>query len=329
MLISLFRTNQPLALFVLPVIVALLWIPALIHPIPVNTAHAMPLYELVCGWLTGYPVLASVIGILLVTGGAFLLNYFMNDHEVLSRQSYLPSLCYGVLMSCTTPLLGLHPVLFANIFLMVALHKVFSTYRRDMAAGPVFDAGFFIAVAALFYFPSIVLFPVVWVGLAVLRPFIWREWVISVLGLMVPFLFVAVFYFWFDKLEYAWNDKIIYPVVNRFFQFEASASFIVLLCMLSWLFVLSSGKLVTGIRVSKLKAKNSLLVLVWLSFFSAVSMLFAPSVSVTYYAFLAVPLAVFFANYFLLVKRGWWGELMFWLLLAAIIFDHIATAART
>lgn len=324
MITSLFRSNQPFALFLLPLITVALWLPALLNPQPLAFEHTMPLFELMCRWLSDLPLMAEVAAIVLVLTGAFLLNFLVGNHEVLPRQSYLPALCYAVLMSCTPPQLSLNPLLFANIFLMLAINKLLNTYRHDTAFGQVFDAGFFIAVGALFYFPSIVLFPVVWVGLAVLRPFIWREWIISLTGLIVPFLFAAVYYFWYDQLHYLWEDKILYPILNRFFQFRLTPSFIALLVVLGWIFLLSAGKLVTGIRVSKLKTKNSLLVLVWLSFFSAVSMLLAPTVSVTYYSFLAVPLAIFFANYLLLVKRQWWGELVFWLLIAAIAFNHIS-----
>jgi hypothetical protein len=319
-----FRSYQPLALFILPVIAVLLWLPALMHPVPVSVEHTMPLYRILVGRLSDLPLLSAIIGLVLATGGAFLLNYITSAHEVLARASYLPALFYLVLVSCAKPLLTLHPLLFSNVLIMLAVHNLFSSYRRDTAFGPAFDAGFLISLATLFYLPSIVMFPVIWVGLAVLRPFVWREWIISLLGLAVPFLFVAVYYFWFDRLEQLWQDTVLFPVMNRFSQFQASPSFMVLLGVLVWLFLLSAAQLVTGIRVSKLKAKNTLLVMVWVSVFSASSMLLAPSVSVMYYIFLAIPLAVFFANYFLFVKRAWWGESMLWILAGAIVFHHIA-----
>lgn len=325
-MLSFFRSHQPLALFILPVIAVLLWLPAFIDPRPFSVEHTMPLYELSCKWLADQPFISTLIGVILVTGGAFLLNYIVSAHEVLGRYTYLPALFYVVLMSCTRQMLTLHPLLFANIFIMLALHKLYSTYRRDLAFAQVFDAGSLVAIACLFYLPAIVLFPIIWVGLAVLRPFIWREWLISLFGLVMPFLFVAVFYYWYGQLRYLWEDKMLFPIKNRFFQFQLSRSFIMLLVVLSWLFLLSAAQLITGIRVSKLKAKNTLLVLVWLSLFSAVSMLLAPTVSVTYYAFLVLPLAIFFANYFSVVKRGWWAELMFWLLVGSIIFNHVFAA---
>lgn len=201
------------------------------------------------------------------------------------------------------------------------------TYRRDTAFGQVFDAGSLIGIATLFYLPSILIFPVIWVALVVLRPFIWREWMISLLGLLVPLLFASVYYFWYDGLIEVWNERIVWPLTNRFFQFNASASFITLISAVGLLFVLSTGTLITGIRISKLKAKSSLLVIVWFSFFCAASMLMAPSVSVMYYSSLAIPVSVFFANYFFGVKPSWWGELMFWMLVSAIVFNHIASTS--
>jgi hypothetical protein len=323
MIIGFFKSHQPLALFILPVIAVLFWLPAFFHPVLPDLDHAMPLYGLVSGWLAGSPALSSLISLMLVAGGALLLNYIVNEHEVLSRQSYLVGLLYIVLMSCAGQQLSFHPLLFANIFVMLAVHRLFSTYRRDAAFSEVFDSGFFIALAGLFYFPSVAIFPVIWVGLTVMRPFVWREWLISLFGLLVPFLFAAVFYFWNDRLPEL-LDKILYPVKNHYSQFHITRQSWVLLGITGWLFLIAAARLVTGIRVSKLKAKNFLLVLVWLSLFSAGSLLLAPSMSLIYYSFLAIPLAVFFANYFIVVKRGWWGELMFWLLLAAIVFNYLA-----
>ena len=263
MVLRLFRSIQPLALFILPVITALLWLPSLMDPPKVDLGHAMPLFKLFCRWMTDLPYAVPVAGIIIVSGSSILLNYIVNENEMLPRHSYLPALFYVILMSCTPQLLTLHPVLFANIFLMLALHKLLGTYRRDTAFGQVFDAASLTGIAVLFYLPSILLFPVIWVGLVVLRPFIWREWIISLIGFVVPFLFAAVYYFWYDALVNVWNDSVLWPIRNRFFQFNATPSFIALLSVLGWLFLVSAGTLITGIRISKLKAKSSLLLIVW------------------------------------------------------------------
>lgn len=325
MVLSLFRSIQPVSLFILPVVAALLWIPAYIDPSAIDATHSMPLFTLVSSWLPGASLLSAIAGVIVVTSSAILLNYIVNEHEMLPRHTNLCGLFYVILMSCTPQLLTVHPVLFANIFLMLTLNKIMAAYRKDTAFGQVFDAGSLIGIATLFYLPSILLFPIIWVALVVLRPFIWREWVISLIGLVVPLMFAAVYYFWYDGLTEVWTQRIIWPLANRFFQFNASASFITLISVIGLLFVLSTGTLITGIRISKLKAKSSLLVIVWFSFFCAVSMLMAPSVSVMYYSSLAIPVSVFFANYFFGVKRLWWGELMFWLLISAIVYNHIAS----
>jgi hypothetical protein len=52
----------------------------------------MPLYELFAGMLTNLPWLGTIVAIVLVIGEAFLLNYIVNENEVLSKQTYLPAL---------------------------------------------------------------------------------------------------------------------------------------------------------------------------------------------------------------------------------------------
>ena len=65
----------------------------------------------------------------------------------------------------------------------------------------VFNCGLIVSTGALFYFPFLLVFPVIWVSLFVLRSFNWREWALSFVGLLVPILFVWSYYFIINKLS--------------------------------------------------------------------------------------------------------------------------------
>ena len=196
MFIRFFKSNNASALLFLPLIAVVIWVFGFIHPIILPVKHSMPLYELMAGIFVSIPWLSTLIGLILVIGEAFLLNFIVNENEVLEKQNYLPALFYIVFMSNNDAMLTLHPLLFGNLFILFALHKLLSSYRKDNAFSQAFDAGFLISIATLFYFPFVVFLPLLGVGLIIMRPFNWREWIISFLGASIPYLFVITFYFW-------------------------------------------------------------------------------------------------------------------------------------
>ena len=326
MFIRFFRSNQPVSVVVLAVFALLLWIPGFIHPAEIKlVGSTMPLFILVSNWLMNYKLLATLIALLLIILSGFILNYIINTHEILGKQSYMPALFYILLMSAFPALQTLHPCLFANIFLTLAIHQLFNTYRKDTAFSQIFNAGFLIAVASLFYLPAIMIFPLVWVALIVFRPFIWREWIIAFIGLIVPYIYLGVYYFWNEMDFYFWNS-VEFGSHLEMLHFKMKGSTYFLTSMILLITILSMGKLFMGLKGSKLKAKNSLIVLLWFLFFSTMGMFFVPDFSFNQgygEAFLVIPLSVFYANYFLGIKKIGWAEFLFLIFLTAIIVNQI------
>jgi hypothetical protein len=284
----------------------------------------MPFYEMVAGIFINVTWLSPLIGLILVISEAFLLNYIVNENEVLAKQSYLPALFYIIFMSNNKAMLTLHPLLFGNLFILFAVHKLLSSYRKDNAFSQAFDAGMLISVATLFYFPFIVFLPLLGVGLIILRPFSWREWLISFLGAAIPYLFVITYYFWYDILDYLFYDKMFYSFLREKQNLDNSKSFYFMIGFGWLLLLLSMGKILLGGGIGSQRTKKSIIFLVWFFFFSALSISLAPEISTKYFSALAIPGAVFCANYFSNIKKVWWAEFLFLLLLTSLFINLLA-----
>lgn len=324
MFIRFFKSNNASALLFLPLIAIVIWVFGFIHPIILPVKHSMPLYELIAGIFVNIPWLSTLIGLSLVIGEAFLLNFIVNENEVLEKQNYLPALFYIVFMSNNDAMLTLHPLLFGNLFVLLALHKLLSSYRKDNAFSQAFDAGFLISIATLFYFPFVVFLPLLGVGLIIMRPFNWREWVISFFGAAIPYLFVITFYFWNDRLDYLFYDKMFYQFIREKPILDFPKTFYFMLGI-GWTVILFSiFKIIVGVGIGSQRTKKSIILFVWFLFFSALSILIAPEISTKYFSALAIPSAVFCANYFTHIKKEWWAEFLFILLLASLFVNLLA-----
>ena len=154
MLTGYFKRNKTQAAFLLPFVIVALWLFPFVHSQPLMAEHSMPFYELLV-YLTGdHPSVFNFIALLFVIFEAFLVNRITVGQEILNTATYMPGVMYGVFMSCCPQMTTLHPVLCANLFILLALRRLFNTHRKETAFSEVFDAGFFISIATLFYVPS-------------------------------------------------------------------------------------------------------------------------------------------------------------------------------
>jgi hypothetical protein len=310
MLIRPFRSNHPSAFIFLPLLAVAIWIAGFTEPLVLPVKHTMPLYELIASPLLTMPWLGTTLALLLVVGEAFLLNYIINENEVLPKQSFLPALFYILLISNNNAMLSLHPLLPANLFLLFGINRLMCSYRKDHAFSHAFDAGFLFAIASLFYFPYAVFFPLLGVALLIMRPFIWREWLISFFGVLIPYIFTTVVYFWKEELDYLYYDKIFFPIIRQPLRVTLPPEFYVLAALGCLIFLLALSRVLTGVGSGPQKTKKGIVLLVWVFIFAGAGIFISPELSTRYFSALAIPGAVFYAYYFLTMKKDWLAELL-------------------
>jgi len=319
MLIGFFsKTTARRLLSFLPLLALVLWINGFVIKQDIEIQHCMPLYEMFKP-LFGFSLISTFIALLFIVAEAFLLNFIIDKNEVLSKPSFLPALLYIIFMSIDNSMLVLHPSVLANLFVLLAIYVLTDSYRKNSAFSNAFDAGALFSIATLFYAPVFIVLPLLGIGLFIFRPFNWREWIICAIGLLMPFLFVLAFYFWNERLDYFWSDKIVYSIVKPSINY--SSVFYVLVGIILIIIFLSLGNLfrnLTGVSQKKIKITQ---LLIWLSVFALLSLQRAPSVSCKYFSLFAIPVSVFCAEYLLSVKRKWWSELLFTILFVSLIIN--------
>ena len=325
MIIGFIKHNRSVSVVVLPIAMIALWLYGFFHPVVPLTEHAAPLYKLIIAGIEKFPFLVTIISFVLIFCEGLLINYLVEKNQIIDSNSSLPGLVYIVLMSLQPEMFSLHPIIIANLFMLFALFKLMQTYRKETAYSEVFDTGFFISLAALFYFPSIVFVLILWIGLMIIRPFVWREWIISLVGLMLPWFFLIFYYFWQDNLDALEYDAIYYTLITpqkslngiSFSWAEISQMGILLVCLL-----FSSGKFISDLGKSTVQARNNLLLLANFFLFAFISVFIAPDYSIPFLSFLSIPFSIFFSGYLLFAKRAWLAEILFILLIISVFVNQ-------
>jgi hypothetical protein len=166
-------------------------------------------------WLIGFlkplnihPVLYVLFAFLLLYSQALLFNRICNDQKLLPRPNYLPAMAH---MLTTTLFLDWNyfsAPLLANTFLIWIFYRMTTLPTIQRPAGAIFAIGVQMGIVTLLYRPAIVFVALVILALFIMRPFRLKEWAINLLGITMPYYFLALVLY----LSNEWDWNKIKPV---------------------------------------------------------------------------------------------------------------------
>lgn len=283
----------------------------------------MPFYSLANSFLGVNKIVSVSVSILLIVAGGIFLNFIIQEFHLLRNQTYLPALTYVVLMSSIPEVLLLHPVLFANIFLMVALKRCLDISGNSVASPAAFDSAFIVSIASLFYFPAILFLFLVWISLVSFRSFSLRDCIIALIGVCIPYLFAGVYFYWFDESGKFWLETIIQPVTDKIFnEIHFLKSFYALIIFLFLMIVVSVPSFLSEIGRNKASIRSGLRLFIWFGAIAVFSYFLASSNSLFHFCVAAIPLSIIFSNMFLNIKPVF-AEIIFTVFILFMVVYHL------
>lgn len=197
-MISLLRSFNSVSLVLLLLYTMGLQINLFVHPVENALDSSSNIFNLIAPVFefisTGnYYVLVAIFSILLFAQ-AMLVNHLVNSNEFHERKSFLPAASYILLLSLFNKQLFLTPAFFALFFVIFAISRLLLVHR-DRGFTHIFDTGFFISVAGLFYQPAFLLMSLVLYGLFQASIIDWKAWFTSLLGFVTPIYLMAIYLF--------------------------------------------------------------------------------------------------------------------------------------
>jgi hypothetical protein len=326
MIYRIFKSNQPLILvfLLLPVFLIIYFF---LKPLSLNNfpeSSLMPFYQFALKIVGNSKAAIILLTTLLITGQAILLNFIVHSFSLQKKRTTLPGLFYALLMLFLPGFVTLSPLLFANLFIMLSINRLFHLGEHQNALSIVFDSSFFISIATLFYFPSLMFIIMVWVGIIISKSFSWRDWVISLTGFLIPFIFIITYDFWHDQLNILWYE-ITFRKINMtsFFTWGNHFSFYLLFIFFVYLSIISFFPFISDINANKLKTQKALIMIAWIATIAGATFFLIHENAVYHFSVLAIPFSIYISNYFVHEKRTWLSELYISLLVGLIIYNHI------
>ena len=208
-MLTFFRTNQVFYSLLLIFYILLMRFSVFLAPFRWTPSGEGVLSEMVYTWVGSQQIISHVIAIVLLMIQGFIVNGIAINHRLSNEVNLFPGLFY-VLMACLIPdFLYLSPVLLANTFFLIALNELFVTYKNPACADRIFNAGFWVGVASLFYFPYLFFLFVLIIGHNILRAFNFQELFMILIGMLMPYLLTGLYFFWFNQLDVFWEHQFV------------------------------------------------------------------------------------------------------------------------
>ena len=109
--------------------------------------------------------LVTKIGMFLIVFFSVLLLHFIVVKNGLSQQSNIELLVFALFVLAVPQTFISYKIIVSNMFILMALRRMISIRSKKEIIKKLFDSGFLIGLASVFYFWSILFFPLIIISL--------------------------------------------------------------------------------------------------------------------------------------------------------------------
>ncbi|MEM9051143.1 MAG: DUF6427 family protein [Bacteroidota bacterium] len=296
MIYSTFGTNRPIVLALLVIPAVALVIVAAFATLPVEYPLGGPATDALMGWFGGSEILRRIVGMVLITVNAAILNSLYNRHDFATNENHYPALIYLFLVGINFDNIDIQPALFASLFILLALRRLLLVYRAENVLSIGFDSALFLSLGILFYPPAAILMLLPWLVFIQVRPFNLKEWVVPFTGIALVAIYVFSYYFLGEHsfVPYEFFDLGIdqFTLLNS----ETSWFYYLLLICLLLLTIIGLASFLKEVPKSNLRKKSTKYIFLWLTLLLGIGTLYSIFLEAgvsNNFVLLAIPFSVF------------------------------------
>ena len=251
---------------------------------------------------------------------AIRLNMVLNDLRMFQLNSYIAAMSYVLLSGILTQWCSITPALLANFLLIWLFTRLCRLFNNPSPKTLLFNTGLIVGLSVICYHPTAVLIIVVLFALIEIRPFDMAEWVVLIMGILLPYYFLFSYFFLADDLRHF----MAYVPVPQWTLPASEWTPLLIVCLGVILVVLLLGLYywqLTNKRMVIQIRKNWALMLMLLIILLAIPFIFSHA-GIESGLMALVPIAAFAANAFSYPRRQLLPNIIFWLCIAVIAYNN-------
>jgi len=239
-----------------------------------------PAFDIVTQLFMNNALIMNFIALIITLLLGLLIKNIAGEFDFSSKLATTGMLLFLVFASSLTPFTLFNPFIVVNILLLFFIRSLFMLPTTEYSIPLVFNAAIILGVASMFYLPTVFFFLLIWFSLIIHRSNSWRNYVVSIAGILMPHIFIMTWYFWNDNLSIYLETWInLFEIKLNFVHFEISLDLIIGILFLSLFIIAAFG---TFNRLSEKKIiprRNQLITLYYFLFTLLIFFLFSESLN--------------------------------------------------
>ncbi len=250
----------------------------------------------------------------------FVLSFIIRKNSMSEDNSY--AILFYILFCGIFPNSFTNGGIFtSNFLLLFAFRRIYSLRSPNKPREKIFDSGFWIGIATLFYLWSFLYLLVLYAAIWIFRKADWRNVVIPLVGFAATMFLTYTYLLAFDDVErfYAlWNFDYRWGLREYY-----SSRFLLPLLSIGFLFVISIYPTTKKSLLAKIDFKSTWQLLIAHVGVSLLIVLLAPLKNGSEFTFLFFPLSIIFANYLQNLQKYWFKEAIIYLFVVLLVLAYV------
>lgn len=263
----------------------------------------------------GYTFVSVVKELILLTvvfTSLILLNFIATKNGLTNKNNFEIILFVAFLLLITQAISSGN-VLFSNFFILLGLRRIISLRVAKNTNKKLFEAGFWVALAGLFYFWAILFYALIPLSLVLYTNSNVRHWIIPLLGLACVFLLYSVVSI---VLDGSFLNLIHFSnTISYDYSSYNATTYLVATTLLFSFGLWSTFYVLKNIKHKKLELRVGLKTMIFASIISFFIVVIVPNKNGSEFLYLFTPVSVIIANYINIIKDAWFKELFLGVLL--------------
>ena len=242
----------------------------------------------------------------------FVLDFLVSKNNLTKNNNY-KILLFGLFLIILPITFQTNNVLIANLFILLAIRRTISLRSNLNVKKKLFDAGFWVGIATLFYFWSILFFSLVFVALIVYSLASVKNWIIPLIGILTV---AVILISYLIIIDYDLIELSSYLESTSFdFTKYNYLNLILGITILTSLGLWSLFFYIKNLKIKTKRRRRSHVLIINALIISVILVLIVPNKNGSEFIFMFAPLSIIMANYLESIKEGWFAELFIWILI--------------
>ena len=321
-MIKFFRQSYAIQYVVIAIMAIALWLPSFWSGKSVTGMESpvTPIYNLVENILDFSHIAQLAFAFLLLVLETLIFNTMLSNSQIVGKVSTMGAFVFVLLMSLTLTQTDFYPFALSTFFILLLINSLFEIYLLPNPELKLLNAGMFVALASMCYFPNILLVLWVFLVLPLAKKGSLRLQLVPIIG-----FFLVYFFYFFGMYLFGDFKPMVMAYRDFFTSFRLSvAGFnwrtiaLLALLIIPTIFLLFGGSNANYEKTIAVRTKISMVLI--LAFFAVLFLFMGGNVLMNGLIFIVLSIVISYA--FSYLGNTGWANLFLTFFLIAVFANH-------